>query len=64
MPRKLIHQRETSPPEPMPALNHSTRRNGVYYFRMPIPRELKRAGVCFEVEGKKMRHEIKFSLGV
>lgn len=48
----------------MPALNHVWRRNGVYYFRMAIPRELKRAGVFFDVEGKKMGHEIKFSLRV
>lgn len=48
----------------MPALNHVWRREGVYYFRMAIPRELRRAGVAFEVEGKKMRHEIKFSLRV
>lgn len=48
----------------MPALNHVWRRNGVYYFRMAIPRELKRAGVSFDVEGKKMGHEIKFSLRV
>lgn len=61
---QLIQHRDTSPPEPMPALNHSTRRNGVYYFRMTIPRELKRAGISFEVEGKKMGHEIKFSLRV
>ncbi len=64
MSRKLIHQLGPSQPESMPALNHSTRRNGVYYFRMPIPRELKRAGVCFEEKGKKMKHEIKFSLHV
>lgn len=61
---KLIHQRDTAPPEPMPALNYVWRRNGVYYFRMAIPRELKRAGVSFDVEGKKMGHEIKFSLRV
>jgi integrase len=61
---QLIHQSDTSPPEPMPALNHVWRRNGVYYFRMAIPRELKRAGVSFDVEGKKMGHEIKFSLRV
>jgi integrase len=48
----------------MPALNHVWRRNGVYYFRMAIPRELKRAGISFDVEGKKMGHEIKFSLRV
>jgi integrase len=64
MKAKLIHQRDTSQPEPMPALNHVWRRNGVYYFRMAIPRELKRAGVSFDVEGKKMGHEIKFSLRV
>lgn len=60
----LIQHRVTSPPEPMPALNHVWRRNGVYYFRMAIPRELKRVGISFEVDGKKMGHEIKFSLRV
>lgn len=48
----------------MPALNHVWRRDGVYYFRMAIPRELKRAGISFEAAGKKMAHEIKFSLRV
>ena len=61
---KLIQHRVTSPPESMPALNHVWRRNGVYYFRMAIPRELKRAGFFFTVDGKKMGHEIKFSLRV
>lgn len=61
---KLIHQSDTAQPEPMPALNHVWRRDGVYYFRMAIPRELKRAGISFEAAGKKMAHEIKFSLRV
>lgn len=64
MTAKLIHQSDTAAPEPMPKLNHVWRREGVYYFRMAIPRELKRAGVSFEVDGKKMGHEIKFSLRV
>jgi integrase len=64
MTAQLIHQSDTAPPEPMPKLNHVWRREGVYYFRMAIPRELKRAGMSFEVDGKKMGHEIKFSLRV
>jgi len=48
----------------MPKLSHSWRRDGVYYFRMAFPRALKEAGVSFDVEGKKVGHEIKFSLGV
>jgi len=31
---------------------------------MPLPHVLKEAGVFFDMEGKKMRHEIKFSLRV
>ncbi len=49
----------------MPKLNHSWRRdNGVYYFRMAIPTELKEAKIAFEIGKKKMGSEIKFSLGV
>ena len=61
---QLIQHSETSPPEFIPALNHAWRGNSVYYFRMIIPRELKWAGISFEVVGKKMRFEIKFSLRV
>lgn len=59
---KVIHQLDTSEPEPVPAQEHLWRRNGVYYFRMRLPRELKRSGVSFMVEGREQKHEIKFSL--
>lgn len=59
---KVIQQTDTAPPESMPAQEHLEQRGTKWYFRMPLPRELKRAGVAFELDGRKQRHEIKFSL--
>ena len=58
----MLQQTATSAPEPVPATEHLWRRDSVYYFRMQMPRELKRRGITFEVDGRPQKHEIKFSL--
>jgi integrase len=59
---KVIHQTDTPSLDPMPAKEHLYRRGTTFYFRMRLPRSLKKAGTEVMVNGKAQKHEVKFSL--